>query len=93
MLLLRSADLWCTRWRRSFNSKLFEVDALTPRPDYRLRGCRSRRELHMCLAGSARRTHGVIINLTGLYDAARASSMRLAAGMGSGRVVRAKCMM
>ena len=66
---------------------------LTPRPMRRLRGCRSRRELHMCLAGSARRTHGVIINLTGLYDAARASSMRLAAGMGSGRVVRAKCMM
>ena len=65
---------------------------LTPRPARRLRGRRSRRELHMCLAGSARGTQDVIINSAGLYDAARVSSMRGAAGMGSGRVVRAKCM-
>ena len=65
---------------------------LTPRPAYRLRGCRSRCELHKCLAGSARGTHGVIITPTGFYDAARAGSMRGAARMGSGRVVRAKCM-
>ena len=66
---------------------------LTPRPMRRLRGCRSRRELHMCLVDSARGTDDVIISLTGLYDAARASLMRGAACMGCGRVVRAKCMM
>ena len=66
---------------------------LTPRPMRRLRGCRSRRELHMCLVGSARGTDGVIISLVGLCDAARAGLMRDAASMGSGRVVRAKCMM
>ena len=66
---------------------------LTPRPMRRLRGRRSRRELHMCLVDSARGTDDVIISLTGLCDAARAGLMRDAACMGIGRVVRAKCMM
>ena len=66
---------------------------LTPRPARRLRGCRSRRELHKCLVGSARGTVGVIITPTGLYEAARDGSMRDASRMGSGRVVRASCML
>ena len=65
---------------------------LTPRPMRHLRGCRSRGELHKCLVDSARGTEMVIINLTGLYDAARDGSMRGASRMGSERVVRATCM-
>ena len=65
---------------------------LTPRPARRLRGCRSRRELHKCLVGSARGTVGVIITPTGLYEAARDGSMRDASRMSSG-MVRASCML
>ena len=65
---------------------------LTPRPMRRLRGRRSRRELHMCLVDSARGTKNVISSLVGLYAAARDGSMRGASRMGSERVVRATCM-